>query len=417
MNDLMLRIGDLGDTLIRSLNELLCPIVGTQSKPNDIGDALSLDRTQAWRIHRVITTDDPFLALHESPAPKGLGAIIDAAERAGGDSEALIAARQVVASFAAIIHEFPDGRAGLDAALASRVPKALHAAVKQARKDVSAGMAKLLGLRSAVRYVGGILAPSADNDQTADVIAVAGYKDLRRLRVGPSPVLFSGRTYTQMPSSKEPALLTIDGNTDPDPRLRMLEDYCSIDPEALTLESSGAELRLTLSDDLPSINDTVTVFFGQRIARSMARYESEDRKHELVHHAPVLPSDVNVFDTFIHKDLYPDANPPKVTIERFGFNPVAQASKPDDRAYRLDDIEALTSLGTGLDFVAIRAVPKLPSLLADVFDKSGYRPTDFRLFRTSVEYLPPGFAVVVWLPLSGNNDQKGSVDQSSINAR
>lgn len=399
-NDLMVRIADLGGRLIACLTNLLDPITGPDPKPNDIGGALTLDRTQSWRIHRIISAEDPFTALHESPAPKGLGAIVDAAERAGGEATAVQETRRVVAAFAALIHEFPDGRAGLDAALSARVPKALQAAVRTARKNVSAGMAQLLGLRAAVRYVGGIIAPSEGNDQTADVIAVAGYKDLRRLRTGPAPVVFSGRTYTQAPGPHEPALLTLDGRSDSDPRLRMLEDFCSISADSLELERSGSELRLSLTQDKPSVNETVTLFFGQRIARSLARFKEDDREHEIVHHAPVLPSDINVFDTFIHKDLYPQADPPRVTVERFGFNPVVQSRKPDDRAYRVDDIEALTSLGTGLDRVAIRAVPKLPSLLASVFEQAGQRPTDYRLFRTSVEYLPPGFAVVVWLPLS-----------------
>ncbi|MEM9374355.1 MAG: hypothetical protein AAGA55_12005, partial [Planctomycetota bacterium] len=347
----------MGDRLIACLSALLDPITGPDPKPNDIGSALTLDRTQSWRIHRIISADDPFTALHESPAPKGLGAIIDAAERAGGEADAVQEARRVVASFAALIHEFPDGRAGLDAALSAQVPKALQASIRSARKGVSAGMSQLLGLKAAVRYVGGIVAPSDGNDQTADVIAVAGYKDLRRLRVGPSPVVFSGRTYTQAPGPSEPALLTLDGGSDSDPRLRMLEDFCSIDAQALHLERSGAELRLSLTEDMPGVNETVTLFFGQRIARSLERFRSEGRGHEIVHHAPVLPSDINVFDTFIHKDLYPLADPPRVTVERFGFNPVVQSRKPDDRAYRVDDIEALTSLGTGLDRVAIRAVP------------------------------------------------------------
>lgn len=397
---LMDKIAELGGRLTKAFSALLLPIVGPDPKPNDIGDALSLDRTQSWRIYRIITATDPFTAVHESPAPKGLGAIVDAAERAGGNAAALHEARKTVAAFASLIHEFPDGRAGLDAALSAKVPKALDAAIRTARKGVSAGMSQLLGLRSAVRYVGGILTPSEGFENAADVIAVAGYKDLRRLRVGPTPIVFSGRTYTQSPRAGDPALLTIDNQTDPDPRLRMLGPYCSIGADDLQLERSDDELRLMLSPDTPGVNEAVTLFFAQRIARSLARHRTEGREHELVHHAPVLPSDINVFDTFIHKDLFPLADPPRVTVERFGFNPLVQSKKPQDRAYRVDDIESIAALGHGLDKAVLRAVPRLTELLASVFERAGLDPNDFRLFRTSVEYLPPGFSVVVWLPLS-----------------
>jgi hypothetical protein len=107
-----------------------------------------------------------------------------------------------------------------------------------------------------------------------------------------------------------------------------------------------------------------------------------------------------VFDTFIHKDLFPKASPPRVTVERFGFNPVVQSRKPDDRAYRVDDIETLSVLGHGLRQAPLRAIPNLTEIMTFVFGQAGLDPDDYRLYRTSVEYLPPGFAVVVWLPLT-----------------
>ncbi len=397
--DLMLELANLGQKLQLSIQDLLEPLTGLRPKPNDIGEVLSLDRTQSWRISRMMSDECPYTILYESPAPKGLRLIIDAAQRAGAPQEAVQSSLQVVKIYEAILQRFPEGRAGLDGALSAKVPKAREATSKKALRQVSIGMSQLLGLRASVRYVSGILVPSENLDTKVDVVAAAGYVDLRRLRVGPAPVVFSGKVYTHKPGLNDPALETLDGDLDPDPRLRLLHEFGSIPPEALTLEPSGSELRLTLAPDFPEINEPITIFFGQRIARSLERYQTDDRTHEVVHHAPVLPADINIFDTLIHKDLYHQAKPPRLTIERFGFNPSAQSYKPDDASYRMDDEPQAVGLGMGIKRINTREIPKLKDLQSSVFKRINHDPNDFFVYRTTIEYLPPGFAVTVWIPL------------------
>ncbi len=401
-DDLMLELANLGQKLQIAMRDLIEPLTGLRPKPNDIGEVLALDRTQSWRLSRMMSDECPYTILYESPAPKGLGLIIDAAQRAGSPTEAVESARKVVKIYERILHKFPEGRTGLDGALSARVPKARDAANKKALRQVSIGMSQLLGLRATVRYVSGILVPSANLDTKVDVVAAAGYVDLRRLRIGPSPVVFSGKIYTRKPGLNDPALETLDGDLDPDPRLRLLHQFGSVPPDALTLEPSGNELRLVLAPDFPQINAPITIFFGQRIARSLERYQTKDRTHEVVHHAPVLPADINIFDTIIHKDLYHQAKPPKLTIERFGFNPSTQSYKPDDTSYRMEDEPQAVGLGMGIDRINTREIPQLKDLQASVFDRINHDPNDFYVYRTTIEYLPPGFAVTVWIPL----DQK-----------
>ena len=398
-SNIMDSVAEIGFLLQTTMRELIEPIAGLRPKPNDITEVLHLDRTQSWRISRIMSDECPYTVIYESPAPKGLGLIIDAAVKAGAKKKNATAAREIVDRYDKLIHLFPEGRTGLEGALASIVPKAKETANKKARKQVSMGMSQLLGLRASVRYVSGIMVPSSQIDTKADVVAVAGYIDLRRLRIGPSPTIFSGRSYTHTPAHLDPAVETLDGDLDPDPRLRLLSEFGSVPAEALTLETSGNELRLVLAPDYPAINDPVTVFFGQRIARSLDRHGVDGRTHEIVHHAPVLPAGINIFDTIIHKDLYSKAHPPRLTIERFGFNPITQSQKPDDTSYRMDEQPEIMELGSGLKKVHTRIVPQLSEMLNSVFDRIGQDPNEYLVYRTTIEHLPPGFAVTVWIPL------------------
>ncbi len=401
-------LAELGHALQRAMTDLVEPLTGLTPKPNDIGHALSLDRTQSWRVSRMMSDECPYTVLYESPAPKGLGLIIDAAERAGAPAEAIDQARLIVRQYGQLLQAFPEGRAGLEVALSARVPKARDTANRKARKQVSIGMSQLLGLRATVRYVSGILVPSENLDTKVDVVATAGYIGLRRLRYGPSPVVFSGKIYTRKPGIDDPALETLDGDLDPDPRLRLLHQFGSVPADALTLEPSGNELRLKLAPDFPEINQPITLFFGQRIARSLERYRTDTRTHEVVHHAPVLPADVNIFDTIIHKDLYHSARPPHLTIERFGFDPSVQSYKPDDTSFRMNDDLQASPLGMGVKKMNTREVPRLADLLGSVFSRIGRDPDDFYVFRTTINYLPPGFAVTVWLSL----DERGEAGRA-----
>ena len=393
-----------GKELTLALAELLEPLAGVDPKPADIGEVLELDRTQAWRLARVIATSDPYEALYETPAPKGLSLIVDAAERAGAPSVATKRMRKAIATFAGLLHEFPDGREGLYGALASRVPRAQEATLKAAKKKIAQGMGQLMGLRSAVRYVASVLVPSEGFDNLADVVAVAGYKELRRVRSGPPPVVFSGRTYTRSEDASAPAIDALDGSTDPDPRMRLLEEFSELTPDALKLEELGEERRLVLAPDQPPINSPITMFFAQRIARSLERTPTGASRHELVHNVPLLPSDVSVFDILIHKDLYPEADPPRVTVERFGFNPAQQVTRPEDTAFRIEEPGDPKAIRHGVSRSTLRAVPFVPELLESVFKRIGEDPKDYRMYRTTLEIVPPGFAVVFWVELPSGEE-------------
>lgn len=393
------RVAGLSEELGHVFRALIEPIAGSSPRPADVQERLGLDKTQAWRVVKLMSTGDPFEAIYESPAPKGLHSVIRAAEACGGDPEALSKARDVTELFENMLSEFPDGRAGLDATLAAHVPKAREALYRDARRKTAQGMAQIFGVRASARYSAAIAVPSKEDGVSADVVLLTGYIGFRRLRSGPKPIVFAGRHYNAVPGAEPPRLLTLDGSGDSDPRLRYLEDFSTLPASKLDLEMSGEELRLMLAPGEPGVNEPVTMFFGQRIARGLRRNKVDDRVFEVINNLLKSPSDVAVFDTLIHKDLYLKADPPRLTIERFGFNPVRQSSRFDDSAYRVDDSLAAVALGEGLSRSPSREVPRLREVLESVFAKSGEYPADYRLYRATQVYPLPGFSVVTWLPL------------------
>lgn len=394
------RIAGIAEELGVAFRALIEPISGSSPRAADVQDQLGLDKTQAWRVVKLMSSEDPFEAIYESPAPKGLEGIARAASAAGASSDSVSAVHDAIERFANLIAEFPDGRAGLDAALAAHVPKARDELSRDARRKTAQGMAQIFGVRAAARYSAAILMPSSDDDVSADVVVLTGYVGFRRLRSGPKPIVFTGRHYSAVPGAAAPALLTLDGAADDDPRLRYIEQFSTLPPSKLAMETSGDQLRLLLSEGQPGVNEPVTMFFGQRISRALKRHQIDERSFEVINNSLKSPSDTAVFDTLIHEDLYPKADPPRLTIERAGFNPQRQASRFEDEAFRIDDRLEAKSLGRGLNRSTSREVPELREVLASVFERIGQSSDAFRLYRATQVYPLPGFSVVTWLPLT-----------------
>lgn len=398
------RVAGLSEELAIAFRALIEPLVGSSPRATDVQERLGLDKTQSWRVVKLMGGEDPFEAVYESPAPKGLLGIIRAADAAGASAEAIAQAEDAVELYETLLAEFPDGRAGLDAALAAHVPKARDALYRDARRKMAQGMAQIFGVRAAARYSAAIIVPSADDDVSCDVVLLTGYVGFRRLRSGPKPIVFAGRHYKAVPGAEPPRLLTLDGRGDDDPRLRYMDAFSTLPASKLDLEMSGEELRLMLAAGEPGVNEPVTMFFGQRIARGLRRHKIDDRPFEVINNLLKSPSDAAVFDTLIHKDLYPDADPPKLTIERFGFNPTRQSGRFEDDAFRIEDSIAAKSLGIGLARSPSREVPRLKEVLESVFTTSGADPADYRLYRATQVYPLPGFSVVTWLGLGPERD-------------
>ncbi|MEL7485557.1 MAG: hypothetical protein AAFN41_14540, partial [Planctomycetota bacterium] len=204
------RVAGLSEELAMAFRALIEPIVGSSPRATDVQERLGLDKTQSWRVVKLMGGEDPFEAVYESPAPKGLLGIIRSADAAGASAEAISTAEDAVELFETLLAEFPDGRAGLDAALAAHVPKARDAIYRDARRKMAQGMAQIFGVRAAARYSAAIIVPSADDDVSCDVLLLTGYVGFRRLRTGPKPIVFAGRHYKAVPGAEPPRLPTRD---------------------------------------------------------------------------------------------------------------------------------------------------------------------------------------------------------------
>ncbi len=400
------QIARVGFAIRDGLAAALDPVVGSFPRVSHLVEALGLDKTNAWRIVRTLEARTGESAIHETSAPSGLGMVLKAARKAGSPAEACEPLEAAIASFAELIAEFPDGRRGVAAAVVIGLDGAADAMHRNARRKVVQGLTEMLGLRGAIRYFATIMTPGTVAG-LGDVIGVGGYRELRRVRCGPRPVVFSTQTYTKVAREGDPRALTLDGLDDPDPRLRLLTQFSDLSADKLTLQQRGREQRLILDSDTPAVNEPVDLFFAQRVTNAIDLSSTGHGQAEIIHHQPKIPTEHAIYDTIVHRDVFPDDDPPQSTVEWFGFNPVVQASFPDDDSYRVDWNPETRPMGSGLDGVKHRDLPYLPRLLGHVFDQVGLDPADFRLYRTAFPLSVPGVSLAMWFETRRAVEQTG----------
>lgn len=393
------RVAALAQDLAAAFRGLIDPLTGPNPRPTRVQSLLGIDKTQSWRLVKLMALENPFEAIHESPAPIGLLAIVSSAEKIGGNAEAAGLVRDVIQRFDGMLAEFPDGRTGLNAAVAAHVPKAREALYRDARRKLAQSMAQLPGVRTQTRYAAGILIPSSIDTVSVDAVVLTGYIGFRRLRSGTKPIMFVRQPHDSVPGTGAPEMLTLDGERDEDPMRRYMEEFSTLPASGIRLQPSGGQVRMMLGEHEPGVNEPVTMFFGQRLARVLTRHQIDHRVYDLMNMMVSSSSDAVILDVFIHESLYPDADPPLLTVEHAAFNPQQQRSCFEDDSFRVDDSLVLRPMGTGLDRSSSEEVPGLRRMLESAFARSKADPGEFRLYRATQVYPLPGFSMVTWLPL------------------
>ncbi len=385
--DISGRIQSLGERLASALRELVETTVGASPRAVTIGEVLKLDKTLAWRVARTIEEDDPFRAVHETAAPKGLLMVVDAASRAGASAPVCDRARAEIEAFASLIGEFPDGRTGLEAAISLHVPEAKARADHDARRNNFKSMAHLLGVRMRAIYTAGIFFPSATEPGAVDFAGTVGRVGLRRLRGGP-PIRI-------VALSADDPLLTLEGEKVSDPWARLLPEFNDPARPPLELDGDGRSEALTLPSNTPDINQPISIF-ASYLARSAGRsVRGDGSPYETQWAAIGFPSEILLKDYFIHEDLYPEADPPIATTH---FGQAYFSLRPDSPEHGRDRIDQ------ELEVTKIRSprsndVPETERLIPYLFERLGQDMDRFRGYRFRQTHPIPASIVTTWFKL------------------
>lgn len=392
-DSLLESIEHVGKRLVSSFQLLIETTVGPSPRVTDLIQALGIDKTQASRVLRAISARTPYEALHEISAPRGLALIVDAAREQGAATDICHEAEDAVEAFSSLLEGFPDGRAGLNSVLASRVPRAKEAADRDARRSVFKGFVHLRGYRIDAVYIAAIFMPSQNDQDRVDFASVSSRVGLRRLRHGekihvtaishaPQLVALSGKKLTSIDDALMP-ISTTQG-------LSLIEE-----------ERSSTTSYSLASESIP-VNTGVELTTAMRYLDAAPRYAQPDQPYEEWTIRTGGNAETIVLDCLVHKDIYPDAAPPEVTCCWGNLMPPSRRTMTPSQFVRIDPLDQdyeTSELGMGLARAKCREVPKAQDMLKHALTEIGAEPDDFRLFRVRQRYAVAGSAFTLWFKL------------------
>lgn len=367
----------------------------------DAAAQLGIERGLAWKLQRLLSTNDPLLALHESPSAPGLHKLAKAAGRSSGESVVQDRLLQAADDYGRLLDRFPDGRNGLRAALCHSIPQAKSAADRDARRMLAQATSHLHGFAADVSYNIMVLRPGPDGRDAILRARAAGLFGLRRLRQDRAHRVLV--TTMPEPEADDPdgwMLTTLDGRVSGDLNDFLIPEYTTVDTNDMRIERDGRHSTLWCPPHSPPINHPGDLVYGQRAGRLSPRYRTESDDYTHYAFSNRMGSGVLVVDVLVHQEAFPDADPPQLVQTMVTeIDPRNISGPPSSIPAPLDQPVEVMPLGTGISRSGSPDVEVAPALLQGVFDRLAENADDYRLYRFRQTYPVPQGVWIFWFPL------------------
>lgn len=404
----------VGAALGRAIGELVAAVgvggtgAGGAGGPGPValGRALGVDKVLASRVLKALRRPDPAATLFFMPGPEPLRVLVKAAERRGVDGAAAERAAAAIADYQRLIDVQVGDRSLLDSILSAWIPEARAEFELRRKQAAFKAMSQLRGVQADAVLATCIVAPSAD-PALMDVVWVHGLTGLHRVRPGAVVKLASRRMSPEPGERRAQTLAGERVGADAPPLAR---EFCSEPTPPVEVRRAGDSLFYTLGGEGFGAASAVDVVFVEINRAEMKRRpaprpgDAPGEARGAYFFAEVsAPAKALQLDMVVHRALFPGQDP-RLVVHDTAFDGVADVFDRRRDLDRLDLLETVTPLGTGLSRVRSGAVARYPELLARALAALGWGgagggggPEEFRAYRCAVEYPLYGSQVsMVW---------------------
>jgi len=383
-------------TVVRAVrgafSELLTSLGSDPQDPQAMSRQFGLNKNLAWKISKIVQADDPSVALQQMPGSAGTKIFLQRIEKAGAKPELLKTARRAVEEYEQLIRVHSGDRATLEMMGSELSPSGRQQRDEYHRKLLFQGASSVWGVQARVMSKVGIVAPGKMAGML-DFASVSALIDFRRLRPQVTWAMAT-RYWNNDDGSKMvmPQREAIDPAFNDDDRAPFIGEFCSQPlPELRSFPTAtGTSFELV---EGPVGNTGATSCVLGTIQRGIPYYRSD--ANEWGEHSAICdtPAELLIVDLFIHSDLA-FAIPPEALLISELRGAVRHPCDQRDRN-RLPLNEPLQDLGIGPLLLAAPEVPRYSQMVQSVFDRSGWDPQAFHVFRMKIAYPPCPTALVL----------------------
>lgn len=395
------RIRDALHTLVASLSAI--PL-----RPQELARILDLDKSLAWKVHRIMQSNDPFAAARLVPGSAGV-AILAGAVRKHCSDDLADAVADAFADFEALIERHAGDRGAFDILLSGFAPDGKRDIDVSHRKSAYLGNSAIIGLHSKFTNILTILQPASD-DSRLDMVKVGVVHNLRKLRPGvPTPiwrVCHHTADRQLLPRTGEPIDPPV-GVPDTDLQVPLLDRFSTELPSplrAVAMPNGIVNIELTAGD----VGDTgaVTLVIAEIYRDIAPRYASPDDRWYDIIHRPYIPTETLAQDLLIRRGTFPGVAPELGVYQM--FDPALDLGAPLPEHCRLPIAAGVELVGAGPAFFRSQDLLFYPELLSYIFQKIGWEPKNFELYRVRTPYpiQPSAFRIRLQYPDPPQQTQK-----------
>lgn len=362
---------------------------GGAPRAQDVAEAFGLHRKLGWQIWNVAYGPGPLQALQHMPSAKGLDAFRRAVAECGLTADLVGGVVDAAERFDRLVSTHAAERGVLDMMLGSCDARPSEETELRWRKQAYTGNCYVWGVHTKV-LMGALLLHPAQRRGYFDMVRLHSLIGLVRTRpqvrwpIAQSVIETAhGRSEPGRAPLHESAAVRRTG-------VPLVEPFCSKPLPAV--ERRRGDLGMLEDDLLPGpVGETggATVVIGEVLRDAAPAYRLTPGETALFGAGIRTPSAVYVYDHFVHRDLFPG-----VKRELRVFGELVSAVSRDERD-RLPVPEELQHLGRGTLRVRTAEVPFYMDLLRLVTERTGWKLSDFDLYRVRMRYPPLPVSVMI----------------------
>ena len=382
-----------------AVREALATVPGIAGpRPVDLEAALGIDLKLAWKVARIAQSGDPFACVRHLPGAAGWRIALDAMTRAGANAPKVARAGSAFENAVETGTRWAGDRKAFDMMAAGLAAGSDMRIDVEHRRQLYLGGSYVWGVRARLALRIDILGPSARNG-LLDCATLRGIVDLEHMRADAgwtleAPFVVDDRGTKPVPSKLE----ALEG--DPDARApHLLADFSTAPLPALQPVAAMRHTNaLELAESTVGTEGRLTLFQGS-VVRSVQPVKTSRRHHGIFQlFKQRVPVERAVFEIVVHESLLgASPNPEAILYSDLNLPAGAFIHQAKDRI----------PAGIGVDSIgAANRRPKLAhydryaELLGHAFDRTGWNPAEYRIFRADAAYPPVPSTLALELPLA-----------------
>ncbi len=368
-----------------ALAELLMASGADPTKTRDSARRLGLNRGLAWRVSRIIRSEDIRAAASDVPSRASMEKVILACRDRGAPEATVITARKAIEEFEAAVGRFSGDRKTLAMAMAGREDPTPSVELERSRRKLFEGACSVWGVQAQVRFVTVFLFPSHTNPERLDVGHATGYVDFRRLRSIPWPMSYEGvhqKEGQPVPFQKEP----LDPEGSSEGELQIISQFCKPAQPKIQVVEGPTMKRFELAPGPVGNAGMTTCVFGTYLRELLSKRPSED--HDFAGFYVLLQTPVErvIFDIYVHEDVGFTDVPETFLLDRLTHS--SEAREYGFERETLPLAEQAFRLGRGASGAVTPHIPWYPKLIEFMGERIGHAPDAFLGSRFQMTYPP-----------------------------